>query len=470
MRMAASDRSDAPTVSATTEPRASGSDGSGSRRSRLTGRAGDHRHLLAGSAALVVGAGVQALTGALFWLVAARIDTTDDVGRATALFTSILFISYLSGLGLQVSLARFAPDRSHESHAVFAWGVVATIVSATAVATAYLLLVDTEATRALTDWNPVAGPLIFVTTAVGAALTLIVDVRWMTVRRWSLVLGRITVVGLLRFVLLLVPTSGPSSSSETVHLFAVAAAPLLLTGVAGVALMPRITGARHRLFPAPERRRAAVRYSAVNYLSTLAYQAPQFVLPVIVLLSVDPDQNASFYVAWGITTVTLYVPMAIGQALLAEGGKDGTELRGQVRVILVITTGLMIVAAVITALGRDVVTSVYGDDYAEAARILPPLVAACIAWAITSVYLTEARVLHRNVDTVAITVALTSAILVPALLLVPDEGLDGATTAFVVGNVVAAVVAAGCHIWHRNRRSGPVPDDPTLADDLVLHP
>ena len=159
-----------------------------SRRSRLAGRAGDHRHLLAGSAALVVGAAVQALTGALFWLVAARIDSTDDVGRATALFTSILFISYLSGLGLQVSLARFAPDRSHESHAVFAWGVVATVVSATTVAGAYLLVVDTEATRELTDWDPLVGPVIFVTTAVGAALTLIVDVRWMTVRRWGCLL------------------------------------------------------------------------------------------------------------------------------------------------------------------------------------------------------------------------------------------------------------------------------------------
>ena len=140
------------------------------------------------------------------------------------------------------------------------------------------------------------------------------------------------------------------------------------------------------------------------------------------------------------------------------------------RVILVITTGLMVVAAIATALGRDLITRVYGDDYAAAARILPPLVAACIAWAVTSVYLTEARVLHRDVDTVLITVALTTAILVPALLLVPDDGLDGATVSFVIGNIAAAVVAGGCHIWHRDRALIRTPDDPTLAEDLVLHP
>lgn len=436
------------------------------RRDRLSGRASTHRHLLAGSAALVVGAAVQALTGAVFWLVAARIDTTTDVGRATALFTSVLFIAYLAGLGLQVSLARFATGRDPESHVVFSWAVLATVVWSAVVAGGYLLLVDTEATRSLTDWHPVLGPGFFVLAATGSALTLIVDVRWMTVRRWSLVLVRITLVGLGRFPLLLVPTG----SNETVHLFAVACIPLLLAGLLCTVGMPRVTGQRHRLFPLPDTRRAAVRYSAVNYLSTLAYQAPQFVLPVIVLLSVDPDLNAAFYVAWGITAVALYVPMAIGQALLAEGGKDGAELRGQVRVILVLTTGLMSGAALATAVGRELVTTVYGADYADAARILPALVAAGIPWAITSVFLTEARVLHRHLDTVAITGVLTISILVPAIVFVPDDGLDGATKAFVVGNVLAAVVAIGFHIRGRNRIPVHLPEPEPGEDELALHP
>jgi O-antigen/teichoic acid export membrane protein len=431
-----------------------------------SGRAGTHRHLLAGSAALVVGAAVQALSGAVFWLVAARIDATDDVGRATALFTSILFIAYLAGLGLQVSLARFAPGRDEESHAVFSWGVVATVVSVTVVGAGYLLAVDTEATRALTDWHPAGGPALFVLGAVGAALTLIVDVRWMTVRRWGLVLARITVVGVARFPLLLLPAGG----SHTVHLFAAAALPLVLTGVGGAVAMPLVSGLPHRLRPLPSRRRAAIRYSAVNYVSTLAYQAPQFVLPVIVLLSVDPDTNAAFYVAWGITAIVLYVPMAIGQALLAEGGKDGAELRGQVRVALVLTTGLMAASALVATVGRDVITVVYGDDYGDAARILPALVVCGLPWAITSVYLTEARVMHWHGPTVLITGTLTVAILVPALALVPDEGIDGATRAFLLGNVVAAVVALACHRLARRRSTDVVPASGSVEDGLVLHP
>jgi O-antigen/teichoic acid export membrane protein len=436
------------------------------RRQRLAGRAAPHRHLLAGSAALVVGAGVQAVTGALFWLVAARVDSTTDVGRATALFTSTLFIAYLAGLGLQVSLARFAPGRDHDSHATFAWGCVFTIVSTTVVSIVYLLVVDTHATRALMDWSRLYGVSLFILASAGSALTLIVDVRWMTVRRWNLVLLRIGLVGLGRFPMLLLPIG----DSETVHLFAVACLPLLISGFAGVATMPIVTGLRHRLFPLPANRRSAIRYSAVNYLSTLAYQAPQFVLPVIVLLSVHPDENAAFYVAWGIVAVGLYVPMAIGQALLAEGGKDGAELSRQVRMILMLTVGLMAGAALATLVGRELVTTVYGEDYAEAARILPLLVGACVPWAVTSVFLTEARVLHRHLDTVAITVLLTISILVPALVLVPDDGLDGATIAFAVGNTLTAVVAWGFHLAGRRRVPAIVPGAEPVEEDLALHP
>ena len=43
--------------------------------------------------------------------------------------------------------------------------------------------------------------------------------------------------------------------------------------------------------PKPSTTREAVRYSFVNYVSTLAYQAPYFALPVIVLTSGGPGDS-----------------------------------------------------------------------------------------------------------------------------------------------------------------------------------
>jgi O-antigen/teichoic acid export membrane protein len=197
-------------------------------------------------------------------------------------------------------------------------------------------------------------------------------------------------------------------------------------------------------------------------------------MPVIVLVNVDADLNASFYVAWGVAALACYVPTAIGQALLAEGGRDGAHLRSQVRLAIVVAGGLMVAGAAVATVGRDVIVTLYGDDNREAANVLPALVVAAIPWAITSVYLTEARVRHRSGATVLITAVLSLAILVPALILVPEDGIDGAATAFLGGNIVAALVALGTHLHGRSTSDELIPatspDDFEPEDAVALTP
>lgn len=412
----------------------------------LRHRATGHRHLLTGSAAMVLTAGAQAISGALFWLIAARVDTQTDVGHATALFTSVLFVAFVAGLGQPVAVARYAAGRTRGDHVLFAWGALVTALAASLFALLYLIVVSPSAVEELRGWHGAFGPALFVFLCAGTALSLLLDVRLMTQRRWGLVLARAIIVGVARFPLLVIPFE----ADRAVWLLIVAAAPAAVSGFLGVALLPIVTGDRHHLGPAPSTARSMVRYSVVNWASTLTYQAPTFAMPVIVLVNVDPDQNASFYVAWGVAALACYIPTAIGQALLAEGGRDGARLRSQVRLAIVVAGGLMVVGATAATLGRELIVTLYGGDYRDAADILPLLVAAAVPWAVTSVYLTEARVRHRNGGTVLITAALSVAILLPALILVPRNGMDGAAAAFLGGNVAAALVALGVHISGRS--------------------
>ena len=436
----------------------------------LRRRASGHRHLLTGSVALVLTAGVQAVSGAVFWLIAARVDTQTDVGHATALYTSALFVAFLAGLGQPVAAARYAAGRTRDDHVLYAWGALATVVASALAAVGYLLVVSPAAVDELRDWHGALGPGLFVFLCMGTALSLLLDVRLMTQRRWGLVLARALIVGAARFPLLLLPVDG----DRAVWLLVVAALPTAVSGFVGMGLLPKVTGDRHHLGPLPATTRAMVRYSVVNWASTLTYQAPTFAMPVIVLVYVEPDLNASFYVAWGVAALACYVPTAIGQALLAEGGRDGAHLRSQVRLGIVVAGGLMVVGAAAATLGRDLIVTLYGPEYREAADVLPALVVAAIPWAVTSIYLTEARVRHRSGATVLITAVLSLAILVPALVLVPDEGIEGAATAFLVGNVVAAVVALGIHVQGRSTSDAEIPaaspDDFEPEDAIALTP
>ena len=430
-------------------------------------RAQGHRHLLTGSAVLVVGAAIQALSGAVFWLIAARLDAESIVGAGGKLFTSVLFVTYLAGLGLPVALARYAADRDPESDTTFTWAVLATIGTSLLFGTTYVALFHGSATGLLTEVNPVLGPLFFAVMVAGAALSLIVDVRCMTARRWNLVLARITIVGIARFPLLLL-FQDVSPDHRAFWLFAAATGPVALSGLIGAWFVPHASGGRHRLGPMPDRTRAMVRYSAVNYVSTLAYQAPYFLLPVIVLANVADELYASFNVAWGIVAVAFYVPTAIGQALLAEGGRDGAHVHHQLRLAMYLALGLMTAGTLVAFVGSDLITSIYGAAYSEAADILPAMVAAGIPWAVTSLYLSEVRILHRHVATVAITGALTIGIVAPALVLVPEHELDGAKTAWLLGNIAAAIVAiVAVRLTRARNAEDPALTEPETAEDAA---
>lgn len=434
----------------------------------LRHRASGHRHLLTGSASVVATVVLQAMSGSVFWLVAARAESQTEVGHATALFTSVLFVAFVAGLGLPVATARYAHGRSRDDHVLFTWGILATVTASVVAGSAYLAAVRPNAVDELTDWHAVGGPILFIVLIAGTALSLLLDVRLMTQRRWGLAFARVAAAGITRFPLLLLP----SGEHRAVWLLVAACAPTAVSGFVGIALVGRVTGDRHHLGPRPESTRPMVRYSLVNWVSTLSYQAPMFAMPVIVLVNVGAKGNASFYVAWGVVSLACYVPTAIGQALLTEGGRDGAHLKAQVRLALLAALGLMILGASVATLARDLLTTLYGEDYQSAADVLPRLVAAAIPWAITSIYLTEARVRHHTAATVAMTISLSVCILLPALLLVPDDGLDGAANAFLGGNLVAAVVAV---IAHRRGLAAakvdppvPLPHDDLEPEDVVV--
>ena len=408
--------------------------------------------LLQGSAWILIGLGIQASLGFVFWLLGARVATSSELGQASALFTAIQFVNYASGLGLTVALARHATLQTRESDSLFGWAVIATLVSSVIGGTAYLALSDTSATELVR--GSVGGWALFCAYTVGTSIGLLVDVRLMAARRWRWLVGRLALAASIRLPLVLIDVG----IDPALWLYHLMLAPLALVGVLSVPLLGRM-GAGGINWRRPATLGVVARYSGVNWVATLSSQAPQFVLPLVVAQSVLPSINASFFLAWTVTGLVFLVPAAIAQVLLVEGGKDAqvAEATGAVgqeraREALVFSLGLATVAWLVSLVLGPLVAAIFGSDYDRLARLLPTLMFAGIPWAITSIRLSEARIRKDQAATVAITLTLGIAILVPTLVFVPHGGTRAATTAFILGNLAGAVVAMAMH--ERWRRSG----------------
>lgn len=400
--------------------------------------------LLQGSAWILVALALQSVLGFAFWVAGSRVASTAELGRASALYTGVQFVNYASGLGLTVALARHAVDRSRESDSLFGWAIAATAVSSLVGGTWYLA-VSTSASTDIVTGSPL-GWVVFGLYTAGSSIGLLADVRLMAHHRWGFMVGRIAVTGLVR--LALVPFPGGIDPDR--WLYHLMLAPLAIGGVAAALLLPTV-GSGRISFARPAGLASVARYSGVNWAATLASQAPQFVLPLVVVQSVASPTYANFFLAWTVTGLVFLVPGAIAQVLLVEGAKDAAGHAGhepppdRAREALGFSLGLAALALVGAIVAGRLMVVLFGDGYRSAGRTLPLLMAAGIPWSIAAVRLAEARIRRDQVATVAITMTLGLGIVVPTLVWVPRHGTGGAVAAWLLGNVAAAAVALALH-------------------------
>src|SRR6056297_804779 len=79
----------------------------------------DLRHLDRGSLAMAASVGSTALGGLLFWFLAAQRVEANAVGEALALFQALLFINYVTQMGLPVLIAHHGAGRTPVASWIF---------------------------------------------------------------------------------------------------------------------------------------------------------------------------------------------------------------------------------------------------------------------------------------------------------------------------------------------------------------
>ena len=405
-----------------------------------------NRHLIRGSSWVMAGILVQALTGILFWFLAASFETARTIGLASAIFASIQFINYATTLGLPEVIAAFPGSNKQQADTLLTRAVVATIL-ATAVGAAVFLAAA---------WSPgvsnVLGNQVVVAWAIvailggGNAVAQLLDIHFMAHHRWGVVFSRNAVVGLARIPLLFLLDLDHASLGVLLAM----SGPIALSGYVGLGVAAKVSGFVPRLRGHLSGSLLMLRYSAVQYMSHLALFAPQFVLPVLVLADVNPEVNANFFLAWTITTVVSIVPVIVGRVLVVEGSRTA-GINRQIRTGLVFAVSLMVVAVILAFPISRVMIEVYGEEFTLAADLLPRLVLGCLPWAVIAIALSAARVRHDHVGSVLVTTALAVSLVVLGLALVSRDGAVGAANAWLLSNTFSSLIAVA--VLHRNLRS-----------------
>ena len=384
---------------------------------------------------------VTSLLGVLFWALAARLSSPEEVGRSSAAITALTLVANVAGLNLSGSLSYLLPQFGSASRGFLTRTYL--VVAGIATLLGLLFLGGVHLLHAGSLGYLLSVPLItavFVVAAPAFVLFTVQDGVLIGLRRstWVLVENMsFSVAKLAALIVLLV--LGVDHGIFYAWVGATILVVPVITGVIFGRLLPARDRTAEQVAPSS---RSVRRFIGLQYLSALLTQVYMNTLPLIVLLVLGGTENGLFYVPWTIATTVDLVTHSMGASLTVEGALAPDHLGRHVRAICRRLGVLLGAGAVVGLVAAPLVLRIYGPEYAaEGTTLLRLLIGGALLRAVVVITQGATRAVGRTGLTL-VTEGLTCALVLGiSLAFLPGWGIEATGWAWLVGNAVVAAVA-----------------------------
>lgn len=395
--------------------------------------------LLLNGYALVLNAGMTALLGIVFWMVATRLYTREQVGLAAALISAMTTISYFSQMNMSSYLTRFLPGAGGGAGRLIAQAyamagfvsAVAALIFASGVGFVAEPLEILGGNAGLTG--------VFVAATVLWSIFALQDAALSGLRRATWVPTSNTVYAVVKIGLLL-GVSGFALSSPQGIFFAWIVPLLPIVVVVNALIYRGLPRVRHDRGERHLDLRSASRFWGWDFLGSLALGAAFGLAPLMITAAAGVEATASYHLAWSFAYSIYLVGRAMSTSLVAEGATDPIRLRRLIsdslsHALLLIFGGVVVILAF-----APQIMGLFGQSYVEdGAPVLRLLALSCLPWAVTTIYCAAARV-RRRTRSVAIvqiaTLVLFAAVSGP---LVGGYGAQGVAIGWLVAHTTVCL-------------------------------
>lgn len=393
--------------------------------------------LHANSLYLMLNSGVNAGFGLIFWLVAARLYSTEDVGLGSALISAAILLSFIASLGLGYGLIRFLPSAGERRQAIINSSLMLVALASLVVSIIFL--------AGLPLWSPAFLPVrsnpVFLAAFIGFVVVWtvysLIDNVFLSFRRAEFILakgvifnlGRVAAVAALALVF------------RMFGIFTACAIAALVTLVVSLGFLRRLLpGYRPRGALQRQVSNEMFHFSFTNYVSSGLLNAPQWVLPIMVVNLLGATANAYFYIAWGVVNLLFAIPGATSMSLFAEGSHQTEHLRRDLLRSLKLTAVLLIPAMLIILAIGDKILLLFGSEYSMGgAHLFWFLVPSALPMSVNVLYLGVARVLKRLKDIALVAGCIAVGTLTLSYFLLPHLGISGAAVAWLTAQSLVAL-------------------------------
>ncbi|MFW5703286.1 MAG: lipopolysaccharide biosynthesis protein [Patescibacteria group bacterium] len=264
------------------------------------------------------GAGI----GFFFWIIAARIYETEEIGKATAIISSTLLLTSISLLGLNIAAIKFLP-RSKKMKEDIHTLITTVLIAAVVVVSGYMIGLEYFAQNLLFLRENAWYLLFFLIITIVTALEFIYNSVFIAQRQAGYVflkslIGNMTKV-VLPFFLISFGAFGVYLSATSVQVVSFVLSGIFLHRLIGYRLRPAFnTVLLSRMF----------RLSFSNYIASFTAGLPMMLMPIMLNNTLGPRQAAFFYINMMFVNLLKTVQQSTSNSLLAEGSYNSEDIRG----------------------------------------------------------------------------------------------------------------------------------------------
>jgi O-antigen/teichoic acid export membrane protein len=372
----------------------------------------------------------SACFGSIFWILAAKLSPTEDVGIAAALISSMGLIVMLSRLGMDFSLVRFFPQS--DKGRIFGTSAIITTAIAVLLGALFIAGVNIFSPELQLLRRPPYA-LLYIMFVAANSLTAISCTSFVAVRKAGFKFLLSLVVGSRILFLILLMALGALGIFGAVGLSLILALVIAIYLLAQIGIRPQLVIDRGFL-------NDAFHFSVGNYIAGLFIATPTMILPIMVLNILEAEQAAYYFIAYAIAALLFMIPNAVGMSMFVEGS-HGEILRKIVSRSLLAVFFLLVPAAVLLYVLGGWLMGLMGPDYAAGGvGVLRVMIAASFFVALNFMFFSIKRV-QQDVGSLVIVSGLIFTLLVgSAYVFMHMFGVVGVGYAWMLSHGIGCVV------------------------------
>jgi O-antigen/teichoic acid export membrane protein len=378
--------------------------------------------------------------GFIFWMMAAKYYTPEDVGVATAIISSLTLITVLSKMGFDISIIRYYPQ-SKTNNFLFTTFLISSLSS---IILGVIFILGSD------YWSPELSflksqeSILFIFYVCIFSVISLAGVVFVARNKpiyyfiQSLVLGsRIP----LLFLFMTLGFWGIINSFGLSLLLT-----LLITGLVFYREKIDIPMNFNKSFL-----KYSFTYSAGNYLVNLLTLLPNYLLPLVVINLLGSTKTAQFYIVFSFVSILYTIPSAVGTSLLVEGSNNNYSYTALKKSFLG-TYGILFPLIIILIIFGNQFLSLIGKEYSSNIIFFNSMVVSSILVSVVLIYISHLRILKDIKGIIKISSIIFFSLMILSVIFLPIFDLLGVAFAWIVSYTMGIIYI----IFHKNY---PNPED-----------